>query len=80
MRNLEAGALTGLGILRTQQSDQAEALRFLEQALRIYRETGDRKNEIHLLNYVNISIWQLGDYARAWVCFEQALRLAREIG
>jgi tetratricopeptide (TPR) repeat protein len=52
----------------------------LEQALRIYRETGDRKNEIHLLNYVNISIWQLGDYARAWVCFEQALRLAREIG
>jgi tetratricopeptide (TPR) repeat protein len=80
LRNLEAGALTGLGILRTQQSDQAEALRFLEQALRLYRETGDRKNEIHLLNYVNISIWQLGDYARAWVCFEQALRLAREIG
>jgi tetratricopeptide (TPR) repeat protein len=27
-----------------------------------------------------MGIWQLGDYARAWACFEQALSLAREIG
>ena len=40
LRNLEAGALTGLGILCTQQSDEAEAQRFLEEALRLYRQTG----------------------------------------
>jgi adenylate cyclase len=65
-------------------SDCAENLSqeqgYLEQALRIAREAGDRSQECWLLDSLGFFRLQAGDLAGTRIGLERCLRLAREIG
>ena len=52
----------------------------LEQALRLFRETGYRRGESRTLGYLGYAFSDTGDYAAARNCMEQALRITCEIG
>lgn len=60
------------------QMEQAEV--YLEQALGICKEDGDRKGEGWALNRLRRVYSILGQRERAQQCYEQVLNIRREIG
>ena len=63
-----------------EQGKYAEARIYFEQALRSYRQVGDRYNEGAALGKLG-DVWlQQGDYQKARMYYEQALSLFCEIG
>ena len=78
---LEAYSLIQLGAVSGfRKNDLVTAQAYFEQALRFYRETGDRSGQANALLNLGWSVTEQGDYASAQRHFEQALRLCREIG
>ncbi len=76
-RRKQALALTDLGILlRTEDTKRATA--YLEEALAITRELGDRSAERDVLAHLGLALFALGQAERALECLDQSLRYARE--
>ena len=72
--------LMGRAVTLQKLGENQKAIEYLEQALQIAREMGDRQNEgIHLGNLGN-AYTNLGEYRKAIKYHEQALQIAREIG
>jgi tetratricopeptide (TPR) repeat protein len=80
LRQVEGGSLRNLGIVSFYLGDYAGARRYYEQALRIYREIGDRRGESAALNNLGVVSRHQGDCLGARAYYEQVLRIKREIG
>jgi tetratricopeptide (TPR) repeat protein len=57
-----------------------EVLKYLEQALHIYRDLGDQRAEGVILNNLGLVYNELGQKQEALRYYEQALRIKREVG
>ncbi|MGI4788398.1 MAG: ATP-binding protein [Janthinobacterium lividum] len=75
-----AGGLSALAILTQAQGGYGEARAYLEQALAIFRASGDRVREAGTLGNLGNITEQMGDHAMARSFLEQALALCRELG
>jgi tetratricopeptide (TPR) repeat protein len=75
-----ARGLTGAGTLAWVQADYAEAARYHEQALSLYRELKDRKGTASALNNLAAQLFNQGDSVRAHTLFAESLELHRELG
>lgn len=79
-RRIEADSLRNLGIACWYLGDYAGTRTYFEQALRIFREIGDRQGESATLNNLGVVSADQDDYVEARAYFEQALCIYREIG
>jgi tetratricopeptide (TPR) repeat protein len=78
---MEADSLRELGLLsHNYQNDYAAARTYHEQALRLYRELGDRMGEGRVLDAFGLACYGQGDYAAGMSYHEQGLHLCRETG
>jgi predicted ATPase/serine/threonine protein kinase len=75
-----AKALQALSGLALEQTDLESARNFLDQALEIYRDLGDRAGMAIILNSKAVVARDLGDYATARSLFEETIKLWLEIG
>jgi adenylate cyclase len=66
------------GVALSKTDDNQEALRQLDQALKIWRELGNRRKEGLTLNSLGSIADNLGDYSQAKSYYGQALAIARE--
>jgi tetratricopeptide (TPR) repeat protein len=58
----------------------AEALPYVQRALALHREVGDRSEEMNALNVLGFGMAHLGEYAEAERCFRESLHIAESIG
>jgi tetratricopeptide (TPR) repeat protein len=79
-RRDEGTALMNLGVAYLHLRDAACALNYLDQALAIARETGNRRREGGVYENMAIAHGTLGDYPRSVECLKRAAVIAREIG
>jgi tetratricopeptide (TPR) repeat protein len=79
-RREQAFSLHLLGALHEKMGRFAEARLYKSQALDLFRETGDQRNECQLLISLGESLRLRGDYPAAIKYYEEALVLARDIG
>jgi predicted ATPase/Tfp pilus assembly protein PilF len=77
---LEAESLRTLGAVSWKQSNYAKARAYLEQALQVDREIGDRRGEGWTHNNLGLVAENEGDYGKAIGYYEQALSTSRGIG
>jgi predicted ATPase/class 3 adenylate cyclase len=70
----------GLGILLLQQGELDAALRLFERSLAIWRDLGDRDQQVRELNCLAITHHHLGDLDTARSLLEDIIAIAREIG
>ncbi len=75
----EALFLGLLGLAYYQLGEPVKAIEYHEQALKISREIGDRRNEGNWLGCLGLA-YDLGEPVKAIEYYEQALKIAREIG
>ncbi len=80
LRQVEADSLRNLGAVFINQGGHARAKAYSEQALRIYREIGDRRGESGALNNLGAIAYGQTDYTEAKAYCERTLRIFREIG
>ncbi len=80
LHRLEADSLRVLGIVSYHLGDYSSSRSWFQQALRLYRETNDRRGESASLNNLSNLAADQGDYIEARDYLEQALRTYREIG
>jgi tetratricopeptide (TPR) repeat protein len=78
-RKAEADRLSQQGIEQYRVSQFQEALQSWEQALAIYREIGDRANEVNTLNSIGLVYRRLSQYSQALQAYQNALRIYGEI-
>ena len=72
--------LSNLGMVAEEESTPAEAARFYDESLNLYRELEDKRN-VALLACRLAGISRIEkDYARAGTLFDEALLLHRELG
>jgi CHAT domain-containing protein len=62
---LEAGALSDLGYASVRQGHQAEGLKSYQEALDIFSKSGDRRAQAHILTFIALVYFDMGDYPRA---------------
>ncbi|WP_410670850.1 tetratricopeptide repeat protein [Amycolatopsis sp. cmx-4-68] len=74
----EAEPLTLIALGHWRVGRSREALRYLEEALVLVRETGDRRTEIHVLNTLGLVCRALGRFAEGITYSAEALALARK--
>jgi len=80
-RAVEADSLRELGLLSHNfRNDYAAASTYHVQALRLYRELGDRMGEGRALDSLGYACFGLGDCAAGMSYHEQGLSLCRETG
>ncbi len=79
-RGVEANSLYGLGLIVGHQGNAAGSREYMNQALSVFREIGDRRGEIRMLNNLGVDCSNLGDYVGERAYYERALGLCREIG
>jgi tetratricopeptide (TPR) repeat protein len=70
----------GLGELDLRTGNYDSAQTYLERALQLYRETGNRLGEIFVLYDLGESAYVCGDFARAQAYYEQVLHASHSIG
>jgi len=76
-----SGYLLGsLGILYGQIGSYKKSLEYLEKALKIAQDTGNRQNEGASLGNIGIAYADLGQVERAIDYYEQAFAISKEIG
>ncbi|MDQ1292321.1 MAG: hypothetical protein QG608_199, partial [Actinomycetota bacterium] len=76
----DAGAFNDLGRALYATGDRAGALESYGQALRLYRQVGDRAGEATTLNNIGSVHQARGDLDQALDLFGQALPLHRQVG
>ena len=69
-----------LGVLLQQQGEQQSSLSLLERSLAIWRELGDRDQQVRELNSLGITHHHLGDLDAARSLLEESAAISREIG
>ena len=72
-------ALANLGLVALDHGDYAAAKAYLEQALALHRQQGDRLGEANQLGNLGLVAQNQGDYAAAKAYLEQALALHRQL-
>ncbi|MGJ5672547.1 MAG: CHAT domain-containing protein [Nostochopsis sp.] len=77
-RTKEALQLQQQGLQQLNQGNYREALAHLEQALAIFKETGERQNQITTLKYIGQTYEKLREYPKALEYDQQALAIAKE--
>jgi tetratricopeptide (TPR) repeat protein len=77
---IEAGSLNNLGYIYNIQGDHSSSSAYLEQALAIHRQIGDRRGEGVMLQNLGVVHYDQGDFVNAEIYWEQALRIFQEIG
>ena len=78
--DLRARALTRRGSLLRKANRRLDALPLFEQALAIYRQVGDRKNESVLLGSLGGLHNEGGRIEDSLACYGQSLAISREVG
>lgn len=77
----ERMALEGANFLSLEdEASKQKGIAILEEALPLFREIGDREEEVQIFNQIGVVHRTLGDTAKALSLYEQALALAREAG
>ena len=71
----EAQPLGNLGLVAQNQGDYATAKAYLEQALALFRQLGNRLGEANHLSNLGLVVFAQGDYRGAKIYLEQALAL-----
>ncbi|MFB2771838.1 CHAT domain-containing protein [Pelatocladus sp. BLCC-F211] len=77
-RTKEALQLQQQGLQQFNQGKYREALANLEQALAIFKETGERQNQTTTLKYIGQTYEKLREYSKALEYDQQALAIAKE--
>ena len=76
-----SGYLLGsLGVLYWQIGSYKKSLEYLEKALKIARDIGDRVNEGAMFGNIGLAYYSVGQVERAIGYYKQALAIAKEIG
>jgi predicted ATPase/Tfp pilus assembly protein PilF len=75
-----AKTLYGAGALAWRQGDLESARTFLEEGLRISRESGDKRQVALICNGIGIVNMRQGDYQAARPFWEECLRISKEVG
>jgi predicted ATPase/class 3 adenylate cyclase len=70
----------GLGLLLSEQGDDAAARPFFERSLAIWRQLGDQVQQARELNSLGISLHHLGQMDAARSVLEESIAIARELG
>ncbi len=70
----------GLGLLLSEQGDDAAARPFFERSLAIWRELGDQIQQARELNSLGISYHHLGQMDTARSVLEESIAIARALG
>jgi non-specific serine/threonine protein kinase len=68
------------GYLAYSRGAHAEALRWLEQSLALWREHGDSRGLATVLLYLALAVWASGDLARVAMLLEESADLVRRAG
>jgi CHAT domain-containing protein/Flp pilus assembly protein TadD len=76
--SLEADLLFQQGIEDYHFNRFPEALLFWKEALKIYREIGNRHKEVFCLNYLGVAYKLLGEYKQATESYQQSLKIAHQ--
>ena len=74
------GSRSELGVLQRLTGDYLAAAASTQQALKQYRDLGDRSGQAHALNQLGLVQQLTGDYPAAAASHQQALRLYRDLG
>jgi tetratricopeptide (TPR) repeat protein len=78
--DVEARSLIGIGVIYHELGQYEKAREeYYEQALEIYRKTGDKKGEVVDLNNIGLAYTDLGQYEKAIEYHLQALEIAQKI-
>ncbi len=77
---LRAQTLNALGTLTHELSDYKESYSILEQALELWRKTGDKKGLATTLNNLGWAAIQIGNFAQGAALSQEAFELHQEIG
>jgi predicted ATPase/DNA-binding CsgD family transcriptional regulator len=72
--------LSGAGTMAWYEGDNAQAIRWHAEALRVAREIGDRRAEATALNDIGAQGLELGDFTLARANFAASLSVARDAG
>lgn len=73
-------ALRFLGELHWRMGDYVRAGDYLDEALTLARDTGDRVLEVKVLNVMGLRHWDLGEFDTATACFQEGSEIAAELG
>ncbi|MEN9936666.1 MAG: serine/threonine protein kinase [Chloroflexota bacterium] len=76
----EAESLCALGLIASDQGEQAEAEEFYQQSLRISRAIGDLRQAATALNYLGSLALARPDHRQAEECYRESLSIAQAIG
>ncbi len=79
LKGPEANILRAMSVNRFSTGSQAR-IEYGEQALRLYRQVGDRYGEGYARAMIALGYKDIGDFARALRCFEQSRDICREVG
>jgi CHAT domain-containing protein/Tfp pilus assembly protein PilF len=79
-REAEAAELLNLGVQYYRRSQFREALAAFQEALELYRTTGNHQRESTTLNNIGVVYERLGQYETALGYYQDALVIRREIG
>ncbi|HSL45615.1 MAG TPA: tetratricopeptide repeat protein [Anaerolineales bacterium] len=80
-RKEAARALTSMGLIALEQKEPVQAQQFLVEALEIARELRDLNLQARALNNLAVSEGSVnGDYSRARMYYEEAYKIAQEMG
>ena len=70
----------GLGLLLSEQGDDAAARPFFERSLAIWRQLGDQVQQARELNSLGISLHHLGQMDASRSVLEESIAIARKLG
>lgn len=75
--DVEIAAGEGVGVVLTGKKDFSAAVEYLNRSLEIARSTGDKTRQTELLWRSAETYYEMGNYAQAAACAENAVALAR---
>jgi len=79
-QDVQANALTGLGMITNRQGELATASHCYQQSLAIYQQLGDQRRIAASLNNLGTIAAAQGDYAAAAAFYKQGIAILRALG
>ncbi len=80
LKNIQAEALTNLGIISDYKSHYDKAVNYYNKALKIYRSIDDEKGIGDCYGNLGLIFWKKGEHDKALEFFHKALRLQKKLG